>query len=327
VAHEARVRAYLGDVSSSGDGNTGDGAINSTDLVPWSLAYWSGTPGFSGGMTSYRVKYDVGPTANGYIYTLPTVDGMIEFEDLVIFSISYGLSQSGGLLRLPATPEGTIQASLGMPSVSGSETRIPVMLAGEVADVRALKIEVNGQFGEFLGAEKGELLTAYSTPVMLMSRAEGSTVFVDLAVMGLETQAVARPGEIAVLRFTGSPYVRLTSTIARSSANSALKVETVRGEGELAPTAYELSQNYPNPFNPGTTIEYAIPQEGPVRLVVYNTLGEEVATLVDEVRMPGIYRVQWDGTDNNHLTVATGVYLCRIQAGNFSSLKKMLLLK
>ena len=284
-------------------------------------------PGFSGGWTNYQAKYDIGPTADGYIFSLPTTDDMIQFEDLVIFSITYGLSQAGSLPK-PAAPSDTpLQVSLGMPSVAGNETRVPLMLAGEVADLRALSIELNGQFGEFLGVEKGEILTSYTTPVMVMGRADGSRVCVDLAVMGLQAQAVAQPGELAVLRFRGTPYIRLTKTDARTSANSALKVEAVKGAGELAPTTYALAQNYPNPFNPTTTIAYAVPQAGEVRLAVYNILGEEVALLVNEVQVPGFYQVQWDGRDANQRPVASGVYFCRMHAGDFTSLKKMVLLK
>jgi uncharacterized repeat protein (TIGR02543 family) len=324
---QADVKPYLGDVASSTSTSTGDGVIDIYDLAAWSFSYWSGVPDYSGGMVNYKVKFDLGPTADEYVFSLPELDSKIEFEDLVIFSITYGLSKSGTLPKPLAASEEPIQFSLGAPSVAGNETLIPLMVAGEVADVRALKIELNGQFGEFLGAVKGNLLAEHTTPVVIMSRAEGRHVYVDLAVLGLNAQSVSRPGEVVVLRFTGSPYVRLASTAARNSGNLPLKVETVKGAGELAPTAYDLAQNYPNPFNPSTTIGYAIPDDGQVRLVVYNILGEQVALLVNEFQTSGIYQVQWDGKDLNHRPVPSGVYFCRIQAGSFSSMKKMLLLK
>jgi hypothetical protein len=85
---------------------------------------------------------------------------------------------------------------------------------------------------------------------------------------------------------------------------------------------YQLSQNYPNPFNPTTTIEYTIPKSGFVSLKVYDILGREVKTLVHQQELPGIYKVQFNGSN-----LASGVYFYRIEAGEFVSSKKFVLLK
>ncbi|MCK5086317.1 MAG: T9SS type A sorting domain-containing protein [Melioribacteraceae bacterium] len=88
------------------------------------------------------------------------------------------------------------------------------------------------------------------------------------------------------------------------------------------PESYSLAQNYPNPFNPTTMITYAIPEKANVTLTVYNLLGQEVATLVNEVKNVGTYEVNFKA---NQLT--TGVYFYTIQAGQFTSTKKMMLIK
>ena len=88
------------------------------------------------------------------------------------------------------------------------------------------------------------------------------------------------------------------------------------------PRNYFLSQNYPNPFNPTTIINYGTPKTGNVTLKVYDILGREIATLVDEVKQPGIYQVSF-GTEN----LASGVYFYKMTAGDFSSVRKMNLLK
>ena len=85
---------------------------------------------------------------------------------------------------------------------------------------------------------------------------------------------------------------------------------------------YKLSQNYPNPFNPTTTIEYSIPQSRFVSLKVYDILGREVKTLVHQQELPGTYKVQFNGSE-----LASGVYFYRIEAGEFVSTKKFILLK
>ena len=92
-------------------------------------------------------------------------------------------------------------------------------------------------------------------------------------------------------------------------------------ENEI-PESYSLNQNYPNPFNPSTTIKFSIPQDGMVSLKVYNILGAEVASLVDEVKSVGTYNVRFDASN-----LASGIYLYKLVTPNFIQTKKMLLVK
>jgi len=85
---------------------------------------------------------------------------------------------------------------------------------------------------------------------------------------------------------------------------------------------YSLEQNYPNPFNPTTTIKYAIAEDGFVKLAVYNMLGEEVATIANNVQKAGRYEVNF-----NAAGLSSGVYVYRIEAANFTSSKKLVLMK
>jgi phosphatidylserine/phosphatidylglycerophosphate/cardiolipin synthase-like enzyme len=92
--------------------------------------------------------------------------------------------------------------------------------------------------------------------------------------------------------------------------------------GTTVPQTYALLQNYPNPFNPTTKIEYALPATQRVVLKMYDVLGREVQTLVNEQQAPGVYRV-----NVNAAGFASGVYFYRLEAGSFVQLRKMLLLK
>jgi hypothetical protein len=89
-----------------------------------------------------------------------------------------------------------------------------------------------------------------------------------------------------------------------------------------SPLTYALDQNYPNPFNPSTTINYSIPNASKVTLSVFNVLGQEVAQLVNESQIAGRYQVSFDAS-----RFSTGVYFYRVEAGSFSAVKKMLLVK
>ncbi len=95
----------------------------------------------------------------------------------------------------------------------------------------------------------------------------------------------------------------------------------VKETGEV-PLTYALYQNYPNPFNPVTTIKYSIPNSERVVLKVYNILGQEVATLIDEEQRAGVYEFRFDASN-----LASGVYFYRLQAGKFIDVKKMMLVK
>lgn len=88
------------------------------------------------------------------------------------------------------------------------------------------------------------------------------------------------------------------------------------------PETFTLSQNYPNPFNPSTVIEFALPEREFVNLKIYDMLGNEIETLVNEQLNPGKFRVDWNATNR-----AAGVYFYRLQAGEFVETKKLILLK
>ena len=93
------------------------------------------------------------------------------------------------------------------------------------------------------------------------------------------------------------------------------------------PTTFVVHQNYPNPFNPITTLRYDLPEQATVNITIYNMLGREVKTLINQTQGAGYMSVIWDATDEYGKPVSTGIYLYQIQAGGYISTKKMVLLK
>ena len=116
-----------------------------------------------------------------------------------------------------------------------------------------------------------------------------------------------------------------TNTIIESGflADTLLRtfVTFVAERGGL-PKEYALQQNYPNPFNPTTTIRFELPRASQVSLKVYNVLGQEVVTLVDEEKPAGIYDVQFSA-----MSLSSGMYLYRLRAGDFVATKRLMLLR
>jgi hypothetical protein len=95
----------------------------------------------------------------------------------------------------------------------------------------------------------------------------------------------------------------------------------------VAPQRFALDQNQPNPFNPSTTIRFALAADSRVSLGIYDVTGKLVRTLVDEPREVGVHALTWDGTDGNGAAVSSGIYFYRLDAGDFTQTRKMVLLK
>ncbi len=112
------------------------------------------------------------------------------------------------------------------------------------------------------------------------------------------------------------PALSVYHTVINKNSTSAETNKEIQG--------YSLSQNYPNPFNPETTIEYSIPRESPVTIKVYDLLGQEVTTLVNQYMNPGIHKVKFDASSAG---LSGGIYLYKIKAGEYSSVRKLVLLK
>ena len=108
---------------------------------------------------------------------------------------------------------------------------------------------------------------------------------------------------------------------------SILNEGVLMSESQDIPDHFALAQNHPNPFNPNTIIQYQLPQAAQVELVIFNTLGQKIRTLVQTEQPAGYYNPEWDGRNEAGVLVPSGVYLYRLQADKFSQMKKMLLLR
>lgn len=126
-----------------------------------------------------------------------------------------------------------------------------------------------------------------------------------------------------VTPLSGVNFYRLKQVDFDGTVNYTNTVEAVAA----LPTTFALSQNYPNPFNPVTNISYQVPAKTHITLTVFNSVGQKIKTLTDEVKEAGYYNITWDGKDSRNTGVAAGIYFYRIQGGDFISTKKMIYLK
>ena len=126
------------------------------------------------------------------------------------------------------------------------------------------------------------------------------------------------PGEGATNSFTS------TSAEAFTVDEGLVGIETI---SSAIPSTYQLEDNFPNPFNPSTTIRYQLAASGFTQLRIFNTLGEEVRTLVYDNQTAGTYSATWDGLNNAGQQVASGIYIYSLKSGDFFQSKRMTFLK
>jgi len=190
----------------------------------------------------------------------------------------------------------------------------------------------------------------------LATSAYGQWVWVDLVKNGLrQTFNVATPGVHTINTWIREDGLSIDKIVMTTDANftpsgtgpaespnlapviggSDVVREGGNALGDLGetlvqsnlPTEFALEGNFPNPFNPTTTVGFALPEASAVRLVVYDMMGREVTTLIDTNLGAGRYQARWEGKNDFGNTVASGVYILRMTAGDFSQVHQMVMMK
>lgn len=219
-----------------------------------------------------------------------------------------------------------------MAQEQGTGSNVDFFIVHGATDVDAVKVMVQGGPTLVESAAYGDITDYISVPataydIRLIRNRDGATLGAfDVNLTGLD----------------GGSAVVLASGFRRDSGNQggeSFQLIGVLADGQVVvfpdpptsvsefvdsviPTQFELNQNYPNPFNPTTTISFSIPNSEFVKLSVYNTLGQQVATIVNEQLNAGQYKLLFDASN-----LVSGIYYYRIEAGNFTSTKRLVLLR
>jgi hypothetical protein len=193
------------------------------------------------------------------------------------------------------------------------------------------QISYNSNALSLMQVRRGEVgITQGSAEFFAHPNTGDGLVDVDLAALGPDAYVVGS-GAVAYLDFSykaaGIPSkIALKETILYDGEGNEIDLSPtdveVENQGEAIPTEFALYYNHPNPFNPTTIIKYDLPQTSYVKLVVYNVMGQKVATLVDGVVEAGRHQMIWEAKD-----LSSGIYFYKITAGNFTQMHKMILLK
>ena len=120
----------------------------------------------------------------------------------------------------------------------------------------------------------------------------------------------------------GRALAQTAVTLDANIVTTTVATNIIGADPQQIPVQFTLGQNFPNPFNPETKINYSIAKEGHVKLMVFNAIGNKVATIVNEYKPAGNYAIQFNGSN-----LASGIYLYRLESGNYSGAKKFILIK
>ncbi len=184
-------------------------------------------------------------------------------------------------------------------------------------DLKGIQIELIGSSTE------APVKLADKNIEMFYHEQDGQTQIGLLDLQGSET---IKAGSTNLVQLNGE-YEIISAVVADMNHISVIPSIGEAMKQPTLPDVYSLNQNYPNPFNPVTQIEFALPNPGEVKLAVYNVIGQKVTTLIDGSMQAGYHSIEWDGVNSNGKQVSSGVYFYKIQAGDYSHSKKMLLLK
>jgi hypothetical protein len=300
---------HLGDVSNGSDPGVGNNQVHTEDISLLGSHY-----GISGGDVDEYNYLDVGPTTNMYVDGRPTTDNKVDFEDLVIYAINYGL----GFVPLgpvASMPEGASfdELVLEVPErvESGSVITVPLTLRGSGALIAlSTRLTWDPTVVEPIGHSAGEWLTQQGGVVF--AAAPGA---LDAAVV--RGRGITGEGILATVTFrvlsAGDPRIGIASADGRDARNRKIDVVgTAVPRSPVTPVMTQLAPGFPNPFRQTMTIAFSLQGRSAVELAVYSVDGRKVRTLARDVRDLGEYEIAWDGRDDYGSAMAPGVYFVQL---------------
>jgi len=301
----------------SGDFNN-DNKVNFTDLFMF-VAHFVKSAASEG----WDMRYDL------------SGNGVVGFADWLMFLDAFGATSAAGKPLLVENGINTQAAfslmGSNMQSIDRDHLGVTVR-ADRLTEMRGYGVVVtyDPEALSFVRAVRaGDGLVSSGGPAVMAVEETPGRVLISDAVVG--NQAVSGSGLLADLVFKvlgpANDSSVLIDFVQVADLSYGINLPLNATDTPQAQVAYALSQNYPNPFNPATSIHYSLAEPGEVKVVVYNTLGQVVRTLVDHYKLSGDYSVRWDGKDSNGREVSSGIYVYKMQANGFSASHRMVLMK
>ena len=281
-----------------------DGLIDLNDLTTFSTAW-----------TTEDIAMELGPVTGTVPHLIPILDNVYDLRDIMTLARMWHWSNN--------TP------SLMLANINQYGPQLDIQQSGKILDITFTEDVVSGQVLVLFDQTKLEIENTIDllnqNEIMLKSHfKEAGNLLIEKAYLtdkqekriSLETNSLDKKDTYISIQF-----------IFLDQYNNTVVQGFVSKKVIAVPDEFALHNNYPNPFNPVTTIQYDIPIDAEVLLVVYDILGRHVMTLVNTSQTAGYKSIKWNGTNDHGQLVSAGMYFYHLQAGKFSKVRKMVLLK
>jgi hypothetical protein len=276
-------------------------SINQISTIPSSII----TSSFLGFEGSYEIEDTLKP-GKGY-WVMVSSNGLINLNSGVMGKDAdqqqqiTRINNEWGRIIISDSEDNTITLFAAEGEIESDLYALPPILPSGIFDVRYS----SNKLAENLNNSQEILINSAKFPVTI--KAEGTSLRI----------REGNNGQIIDLELISGQELIITNDLV-----TAIEVTKVSIEDGNLPSEYELQQNYPNPFNPSTTFKYSIAKQSSVLIRIYDLIGNEIETLVNEEKPVGTYELTWNA--NN---LPSGVYFYQLQAGDFVETKKMILMK
>ena len=323
---------HLGDVSNSSVRGAGNNRVGVEDVSLLGAHY-----GISGAtLVSDSVAYlDVGPTIDGLPTSRPATDDLIDFEDLILFSLNFQVVSAPQASVAPAPGGASAKAAM-----ESFELEAPALVQAGDEIVATLKLNATGRMQGFsaeLGWDAG-VLEPLGQQSGGLAESQGGVLFsprpgvADVALLGVRGTGITGSGDVATFRFRvkreGETGLRLKRVLARDAANHALAPDGLASSVLAAlPARTLLLSPAPNPARGSTQLAFALAKPGDAELAIYSVDGRRVRTLAHGARDAGAYHLTWKGEDDGGHTQAPGVYWARLRADGQTFTRRIVFLK
>jgi len=285
---------------------------------------------------------DIGPASGTVPALTVTRDGVVNFEDLFVFTRMWNWYQSRPAARPALAKTASTLAWRITPSPEAGNLYICELMGQDLSNLAMahLSLRYNPEQLSVRTISAGSLWDEAGATTALFAghREESGSIDVSLARLAERSTSAEVAGSGAILRLLVEERTmagalcdwKLESLDLRDASSyrlQALAPEVSALRFSELPVRYELAQNYPNPFNSRTEVRFSVPKSGMVHIAIYNVLGQPVRTLVHEPLEAGIYRRIWDGRSDAGQEVVSGLYLLRMEAGEYSEMRRMAFVK
>ena len=274
-------------------------------------------------------------TDNGTLILSDPISGTFTYSpienfngsDSLTFSVSDGILLDTGTVNITVVGLNDAPSSFALSEQDSVYITMDNFATDSISFTWDESIDVDGDelLYDFTGSLKvnGQVKAEYSSSSLTIRemKIDHQSVFDEIfaaqAMFGeIEWDVSVRDSMVEVTSENGALTLGVNASAAVLSIN-----------GELLPEVFSLHQNYPNPFNPVTKLRYDLPENGHVNITIYDMLGREVKTLINQAQDAGYRSLIWDATNDYGKPVSAGIYLYQIQAGEYMQTKKMVLLK